>query len=124
MCIRDRFLLDPASDSVGKIRKTDTEQTRFAGKELVAVSYTHLLRELPAHIVRAYHCQYNQLDEKEIHFLVMGESVQRIYKPVSYTHLDVYKRQEYAVGWLPLGGYVKIAGMIDESMDTFPLKIS
>ncbi len=25
---------------------------------------------------------------------------------------------EYGVGWLPLGGYVKIAGMIDESMDT------
>ncbi|MDR3118946.1 MAG: RIP metalloprotease RseP [Mediterranea sp.] len=24
---------------------------------------------------------------------------------------------EYAIGWLPLGGYVKIAGMIDESMD-------
>lgn len=24
----------------------------------------------------------------------------------------------YGVGWLPLGGYVKIAGMIDESMDT------
>jgi regulator of sigma E protease len=25
---------------------------------------------------------------------------------------------EYGVGWLPLGGYCKIAGMIDESMDT------
>lgn len=25
---------------------------------------------------------------------------------------------EYGVGWLPLGGYVKIAGMIDESLDT------
>jgi regulator of sigma E protease len=25
---------------------------------------------------------------------------------------------EYGIGWLPLGGYVKIAGMIDESMDT------
>lgn len=25
---------------------------------------------------------------------------------------------EYGVGWLPLGGYVKISGMIDESMDT------
>lgn len=25
---------------------------------------------------------------------------------------------EYGMGWLPLGGYVKIAGMIDESMDT------
>ena len=24
---------------------------------------------------------------------------------------------EYGLGWLPLGGYVKIAGMIDESMD-------
>ena len=24
---------------------------------------------------------------------------------------------EYGMGWLPLGGYVKIAGMIDESMD-------
>ncbi len=25
---------------------------------------------------------------------------------------------EYGMGWLPLGGYVKIAGMIDESLDT------
>jgi regulator of sigma E protease len=24
---------------------------------------------------------------------------------------------EYGVGWLPLGGFVKISGMIDESMD-------
>ncbi len=29
---------------------------------------------------------------------------------------------EYGMGWLPLGGYVKIAGMIDESMDTDQLK--
>ena len=29
---------------------------------------------------------------------------------------------EYAVGWLPLGGYVKISGMIDESMDTDQMK--
>ncbi len=25
---------------------------------------------------------------------------------------------EYGIGWLPLGGYVKISGMIDESLDT------
>ena len=25
---------------------------------------------------------------------------------------------EYGIGWIPLGGYCKIAGMIDESMDT------
>src|ERR1044071_10256415 len=24
---------------------------------------------------------------------------------------------EYGIGWFPLGGYVKIAGMVDESMD-------
>jgi len=29
---------------------------------------------------------------------------------------------EYGVGWLPLGGYVKIAGMIDESMDKEAMK--
>jgi regulator of sigma E protease len=30
---------------------------------------------------------------------------------------------EYGVGWLPLGGYVKIAGMIDESMDKEQMKL-
>jgi regulator of sigma E protease len=29
---------------------------------------------------------------------------------------------EYGIGWIPLGGYVKISGMIDESMDTEQLK--
>ena len=36
------------------------------------------------------------------------------FKLVSFT----YKGCEYGIGWLPLGGYVKISGMIDESMDT------
>lgn len=29
-----------------------------------------------------------------------------------------WRDTEYGIGWLPLGGYCKIAGMIDESMDT------
>lgn len=29
----------------------------------------------------------------------------------------------YGLGWLPLGGYVKIAGMIDESMDKEAMKL-
>jgi regulator of sigma E protease len=29
---------------------------------------------------------------------------------------------EYGIGWLPLGGYVKISGMIDESMDSEAMK--
>lgn len=39
---------------------------------------------------------------------------------------SLYKRKvgetEYGLGWIPFGGYVKIAGMIDESMDTEQLK--
>ncbi len=30
---------------------------------------------------------------------------------------------EYGLGWLPLGGYVKISGMVDESLDTEALKL-
>lgn len=36
------------------------------------------------------------------------------YKLFSFKRGDT----EWGIGWLPLGGYVKIAGMIDESMDT------
>ncbi len=36
-------------------------------------------------------------------------------------YFSIFKRKigetEYGIGWLPLGGYVKIAGMVDESMD-------
>lgn len=39
---------------------------------------------------------------------------------------SLYKKKigetEYGIGWLPLGGYVKIAGMVDESMDKEQLK--
>lgn len=33
-----------------------------------------------------------------------------------------WRDTEYGIGWLPLGGYVKIAGMIDESMDKEQMK--
>lgn len=39
---------------------------------------------------------------------------------------SLFKRKigetEYGVGWIPLGGYVKISGMIDESMDLEQMK--
>jgi regulator of sigma E protease len=41
-------------------------------------------------------------------------------------YFSIFKRKvgdtEYGIGWLPLGGYVKIAGMVDESMDKEQLK--
>lgn len=33
-----------------------------------------------------------------------------------------WRDTEYGIGWLPFGGYVKIAGMIDESMDKEQMK--
>lgn len=33
-----------------------------------------------------------------------------------------WRDTEYGIGWLPLGGYCKISGMIDESMDTEQMK--
>lgn len=40
---------------------------------------------------------------------------------------SVFKKKigdtEYGIGWLPLGGYVKISGMVDESMDTEQMKL-
>ncbi|MCX6257812.1 MAG: RIP metalloprotease RseP [Bacteroidia bacterium] len=35
---------------------------------------------------------------------------------------DVYEKTEFGIGWIPLGGYVKISGMIDESLDTEQMK--
>ena len=39
---------------------------------------------------------------------------------------SLFKKQkgetEYGIGWIPLGGYVKISGMIDESMDKEQMK--
>ncbi|MEM8908742.1 MAG: site-2 protease family protein, partial [Bacteroidota bacterium] len=42
-----------------------------------------------------------------------------------YFSLFKYKKgeTEYGIGWLPLGGYVKISGMIDESMDREQMKL-
>src|SRR5574343_450425 len=40
------------------------------------------------------------------------------YKLLSFKKGDT----EYGIGWLPLCGYVKIAGMVDESMDAEQLK--
>ncbi|MBQ5815492.1 MAG: site-2 protease family protein, partial [Flavobacteriales bacterium] len=41
-------------------------------------------------------------------------------------YFSIFKKKigetEYGLGWLPLGGYCKIAGMVDESMDTEALK--
>lgn len=38
-------------------------------------------------------------------------------KKLGRENVATWRDTEYGIGWLPLGGYVKIAGMMDESMD-------
>ena len=60
--------------------------------------------------------------EEEKHFNFEGKE-EITYKPIDIESLpeDDWRRSpentEFGVGWVPFGGYCKIAGMIDESMD-------
>ena len=55
-----------------------------------------------------------------------GIKVEKFYLFFDAWGVKLFKFQkgdtEYGVGWLPLGGYVKIAGMIDESLDKEQMK--
>jgi regulator of sigma E protease len=58
------------------------------------------------------------------HFIparLFGTRVEKFYLFFDYKW-SLFKKKigdtEWGIGWIPLGGYVKIAGMIDESMDT------
>jgi regulator of sigma E protease len=42
--------------------------------------------------------------------------------PVDEENKRSWRATEYGIGWLPLGGYCSIAGMIDESMNTEAMK--
>jgi len=58
------------------------------------------------------------------HFLAaraFGIRVEKFYIFFDFGGFKLYSKKigdtEYGIGWFPLGGYVKISGMIDESMD-------
>ena len=58
------------------------------------------------------------------HFMAarsVGMRVEKFYIGYNLFGLGIkrmYKGTEYGIGLFPLGGYVKVAGIIDESMDT------
>ena len=60
--------------------------------------------------------------------VLLNAKGQVIMEPIPLSELDENdwrkypENTEWGIGWLPLGGYCKIAGMIDESMDTTQLQ--
>ncbi len=62
------------------------------------------------------------------HFLAaraFGIKVEKFYVFFDFNGIKLFSKKigdtEYGIGWFPLGGYVKIAGMIDESQDASDL---
>lgn len=55
-------------------------------------------------------------------FKVRVEKFCLFFDPWKSWKLFSFRGTDYHIGWLPLGGYVKISGMIDESMDTEQMK--
>lgn len=55
-------------------------------------------------------------------FKVRVEKFCLFFDPKWSLKLFHWKGTDYHIGWIPLGGYVKISGMIDESMDTEQMK--
>ncbi len=52
----------------------------------------------------------------------VGVKVEKFYIGFNLFGYSLFKKKingtEYGIGWFPLGGYVKLAGMLDESLDT------
>lgn len=81
-----------------------------AGQLLLALSLLVILHEFGHYITaRWFKCRVEKF------FLFFDPWFALVKKKVGDT--------VYGIGWLPLGGYVKIAGMIDESMDKETLKL-
>ena len=55
-------------------------------------------------------------------FRVRVEKFCLFFDPWKSWKLFSFRGTDYHIGWLPLGGYVKISGMIDESMDLEQMK--
>jgi len=80
-----------------------------AGQLLLALSILIILHEFGHYITaRWFKCRVEKF------FLFFDPWFALVKKKIGDT--------VYGIGWLPLGGYVKIAGMIDESMDKEQLK--
>lgn len=94
-----------AVNSISKIRKQSMEIFIMVTLFLLSLSLLIILHE-GGHFAAAKY--FNTRVEK--FFLFFDPKFALWSKKIGET--------EYGIGWLPLGGYVKIAGMIDESMDT------
>src|SRR5689334_19756939 len=80
-----------------------------AGQLLLALSILIILHEFGHYITaRWFKCRVEKF------FLFFDPWFALVKKKVGET--------VYGIGWLPLGGYVKISGMIDESMDKEQMK--
>src|ERR1700750_487943 len=81
-----------------------------AGQLLLALSILIILHEFGHYITaKWFKCRVEKF------YLFFNPYFSLVKKKIGET--------EYGIGWLPLGGYVKNAGLIDESMDKEAMKL-
>lgn len=102
----ERMALDKAAEDCEKAQKQYKKATDSESRLKAQVALNNAERELK-----------KQVDIKTARDLADYES-QKKESPWK----RFWGHTEYGIGWLPLGGYCKIGGMIDESMDTAQLK--
>lgn len=99
------------AEAIEKVRERDLEEAKSKGW----VEYQKAKRR-----------KYTAEDVPDLK--LPGSSTTSIWEEVTSTDSKGRKKSrfwhntEYGIGWIPLGGYCKIAGMIDESMDTEQMK--
>ena len=80
MCIRDRFVVDHKTKKMGRIVELNEDKAIiqvFEGTENMSLDNTH-----------------TRLMGRPMEVTVSPEMLGRTFNAVSYTHLDVYKRQD------------------------------
>ena len=107
---RERMALEEAASTYDKLNKELTQAEKR--KE-----HPFKIAELQGKLDKADQELKKQIDKKTERDLADYEAQ----KKESWWK-RFWGHTEYGIGWLPLGGYCKIGGMIDESMDTAQLK--
>lgn len=99
--------LEKAKKSSGIFSKADSESPAYQEK---IAELQRECKEAEAEYSRLYSSRMEDIDREY--------EIEKKESPIK----RFWGHTEYGLGWLPLGGYCKISGMIDESLDTEQLK--
>ena len=93
MCIRDRAKVMPIEEAVQYMKDAATKSYSKKGQDVVEMNHKAIDAGVSAFVKIDVPADWATAEDKKDDVKLAGPE-----KPVSYTHLDVYKRQGYAGG--------------------------